>query len=472
MHPNIRFLLERFPNQLTHLYSTEANAVLSASTLWAGLSESEANELFTVPLSPGWIPPLRIREPSTSYIGWANQVEKLFGRSTHAFAAQILTQLLLPKGNLVLRPINLLWDESVPLPTKSTALFWLLHCESWPLISSDLDRVSRALAGFESDPGIALSEIFPPQTFVLPQMSHVSESTTHPHGYARVVSLGSQRASYVPISRLMAVSLSRQDRARFLQYPPQRLIYRPRHGVSLMDYVPASTRHQLMTGRFTPYPTSMVDSGYAHKMLQASEYGFDELLRTRTRVMSKVSVRPGLPTSIENLYAESDLYWRGFNCTTCAISSTLPPLAMTNQCDRIHLSDECEPITHVPYVLPRFWLGFTTTHESLNQPQANPHALAWVTAYLAVRPFALECLMTPHLVQDRLETAIAGEQVLRRPLLAKAGRLAKDPEEAEKAGRQSKSGDGNGEDGDSSKSRMRRTVREVLAGSAFTIVRE
>src|SRR6185369_16148656 len=90
-------------------------------------------------------------------------VAELFRQGALMFVHEIWTQLLVTHRDKREKQIYMLWDEEIPKPNLITALFWLMVCESWPMLRVP-DNFSASVR--------TIQDLFPFQSFVLPSSGH------------------------------------------------------------------------------------------------------------------------------------------------------------------------------------------------------------------------------------------------------------------------------------------------------------
>lgn len=135
--------------------------------LLTSIRQMHDNPFLTVPGSIDYLPPMRLNLP---FKPWLEHVQELYARSALAFIADVYCSILSRKGEIGSKNIHMLWDDLIPLPTQASAFFWLMHCETWPVIHSELDRLGKQGGLFD---------IFPPQAIVLPQHLHLTNQSLH-----------------------------------------------------------------------------------------------------------------------------------------------------------------------------------------------------------------------------------------------------------------------------------------------------
>lgn len=349
------------------------------------------------------------------------RTQDLFALSANEFVAEIWTQLLVRKLDKVNKPLYLFWDDEIPVPTPATALFWLLTCESWPM----LDHMPYE--GFDVTP---LSYTFPYQSFVLPQSSNKLYSTHYPPEFSRTYY---PWALTVNLEQALNQYMTREDRSRMAQTDLQTRVHRPQSCYT--NYWSHSVKnkrrarlHQWDDNDGWPtVPIGMLDSGVAMSELPSAWYHYQELFLIRQQVMSSMIAQPGIPTHHNSLYTCPGGWIRGWS-EAGIVMKDMMTLFWTEDKDVIRLEDSQE-LSSVPKRTPRIWLGFTHFGPKFNiTPSGQPERIEtaserWAKAYMKNRHFALAALFDS---QNYPSHEIAKQQQRHRTSqLERAGRLTK-----------------------------------------------
>ena len=390
-------------------------------------SPSELASFLTVPGSPYYLPPMR--PTGIKFQEWLAALQLLYARSAHSFIAEVYTSILNRRGAVGDKKIHMLWDDAIPRPTHATALFWLMHCETWPLLNSNVTQLLEAA----DSKILLLDNIFPHQPFVLPQSLHSQSLSLHANGYAKFVreSIGHYGLSY-----MFDKGLTRRDRDLFSKMNPDyQVIFRPKNMICMHSHaqttdVRARQVNQVYgNNRFTSTSVSIVDAGHGLSQTMESNLVLDQIMRLRAKIMDKTSIIPGLPTHASNLYAAPGVMWRPYNETHLSVKIDPDFTPLTHDNSRIQLDDSI--IDGTPCVMPRVWMGWSTPIDSINDPDVNQSMRKWALDYQVARSYAVRCLMHPELVLESFAAHVHAESVVRHQKLSRVGRIVKSkPEES------------------------------------------
>lgn len=387
----------------------------------------DLDDLITVAGTPNYLPVVRFNN-GVDRETWLRHAAESYLESSQQLIADIYMHWLKLRQDKPLTPITLMWNNEVPMPTEATILWWLLHCESWPLPTSDIAKLLRMAPAI----GDRLDFFFPPQPFVFPQCIHLNNITNQPR--TLVAAHHSSPVGYESsLGPAFVNSLSRTDREHFSRTSSDVTpVFRPGYGDSILCHAMlgrpyeeiATTRSRFSEDKFTANPVNAVDSGYAFDQVAGSIHHLDVLHKLRQRIMHKAGTVPGLPTHRNSLYEGAGMHLLCYQKANLILHAK-EPTPWTHNNSRIVIN-EMSSAPAIPQVAPKFWFGFTGDHRDWNNPDTNQARMNWVRAYLAMRPLALKQLFLPETIDwERIKMERARQ---RYSILHKASRIV-DPTE-------------------------------------------
>ena len=377
------------------------------------LAEKEGlhfDSVITLPGLPQWCPPLIPYSHN-----WLEDAQRAVTISFQHLIADVWTQLLTSKRDSKEKSLYLLWDHEVPVPNRASALAWLLTSESWPM------QNHRYL--WRED-----VELFPPQTFLLPQSTPLGHAGTQPHGYARGANYW--HAGSRTLNSLFMESLNRDDREDMQKirhsFPPA---YRPRASEATGYGFHTRIAYERMYSLARVWTTTLTveaDHNLGAYEIQESLWQLDVLHRLRQHVMSNVLTQPGMPTNKDNLYQQPGMWIRNWSEIGIAVRAA--------EADRLLWNPDSLPIqlehgaklSHVPLVAPKVWFGFThfgPDYKDLDLGAARVETASeiWAREYQKYRNDALEWLFNPN--DSHIAEAVADATAKRGLKLERAKRL-------------------------------------------------
>jgi len=330
--------------------------------------------------------------------------------------ADIWAELLVRNRDKVDKPIYMLWDEEIPLPSPATALFWLMVCETWPMPA----KVAPSM------PITNLTQAFPFQTIIPPQSGHMLYATQYPPEFTAPPRT---RLPGMQLDGLLKQHMTREDRTRMAMTKQGTILYRPQE-----DHIQYRSHagHGRISVRWNDgegwptTPVAQLDCGIAYTELMTSWWHLKLVQELRSQVMNNMLTQPGMPTHQDSLYTCPGGWIRQFSETGIAVNGP-QNMAWTRSSDPVALHTG-KLLKHVPSLTPRIWFGWTQVGPEYGVEDGKPTRKTsaierWVMAYMKVRSHALGQLMYPRTVQ--IENQLEEHFKLRESRLTRAGRLAK-----------------------------------------------
>lgn len=358
--------------------------------------------LLAVPGLPNYLPPLIPADKDQ----WLPRVRELVALSFYSLIADIWTQLLIQKRDSKEKPMYIFWDDDVPKPNELSSLAWLLLCETWPMPNH------RSITN-----GV---QLFPPQSFVLPQCIPLPFASQQPTGFARC---SWSNTGHLSLSRMFAECLTRDDREKMALVKDRQIIFRPSAAIATgfgFHKLPGFEMTYNNQPQWAWTPSQLADHGYAATESADSYNHNSALSQLRADVMHFVGFMPSMPTHKDTLFNAPGMHLRVLNEVGMSLINLQPELWWTSKHETVKLEHGIV-LQHVPQASPRVWFGFTHIGPDLSKNDNESATTRWATAYLKARHTALTMLFAPHLFERELEIARSTER--RENLLRKHGRL-------------------------------------------------
>lgn len=372
--------------------------------------------LINTPTLESYVPPV---EPGDWRI-----VKEWFRQSALAVVHELWTQLLCSHLDKREKPIYLFWDEAIPVPNEQTILFWLMVCESWPMLASHEESDAQDLNG-----------LFPPQSIVLPSSGHRLHATQYPSEFVAPT----RGVNGLPLENLLNLHMTREDREKMNLMDFGTRVYRPQEAyIHYWSQTTESSQNRWPRNwhEYEGWPTvpmARFDSGIATFELRSSWWHLTYIQELRQDVMRFMITHPGMPTCYDSLYVCPGGWLRQFAESALMVQpSAIGSRHWSPDNDSIAL-DGGAVLKLVPPVFPRVWFGWTHIGPKFEidkdgQPKRILSASEiWVREYLRHRPAALQLLFKPVEAQGRIitERNISEHSAGLAKRLQRAGRLSK-----------------------------------------------